>query len=284
MCGIFGWYEAKNIDPFARGVLAGTLAAYNEERGSHSHGFWSPGVVPQKALGEITRGPMPSIMARIDTAIGHTRYATRGAIAVTNSHPFTTLDVTGCHNGSIWNAPALDVDYPGRSFSVDSEHLIAHIAEGRNLEELTGYGTVVYTRTDSRNVWLGTFCGGELAVARIRHSGYAWSSSENHLKSALRMAGLQYKVKRLQESKLYVLADGKLHETSTRLTVKEQVRAPIFRPTEATALAKNRDLDPYASMDTWDVNYDDGEPLAVDRYLEGDRKVRSIERRKSWKQ
>ena len=149
---------------------------------------YSDAIVEDGSLGPIsktfaTRSVLPSNFAL------HTRYATTGKVKESNSHPFAvrrTDLVIGMHNGIISNHAYLNRQYQ-RNCRVDSQHIFEHIADGLPLDDLEGYGTIVYK--SGKDWYIGTFNGGELAVSRT-HAGLFFASTHKALDSALLAAGL----------------------------------------------------------------------------------------------
>lgn len=198
MCGLFGWQlspEAMNEGDVS--VLATILAAHSDHRGNESWGvvMVTPGEVPTviKNTGSIKKTcRIKNIIA--PQVIGHTRKATTGAISVKNAHPFLHDKIVGAHNGFIFDHTALNTEY-NREFEVDSQHLIAHIAEGKPLEDLSGMGTVSYLNLDNPNVvLLGRGASSDLAIYGIGEDitkpiGIVWCSIGYWAKEALEMAG-----------------------------------------------------------------------------------------------
>lgn len=140
MCGIFGCFpRTRNTE-----VMLPFLAWEMERRGKHSWGCAGDGEVVAKEVGLITE--------KFDIwekggLVYHTRHATTGAITAENTHPFVAEGpagrVVGVHNGCITNHGEMNRKY-NRAFVVDSNHIMAHLAEGRSLEDLHGWGVVVY--------------------------------------------------------------------------------------------------------------------------------------------
>jgi len=228
MCGLFGWQlDAGRIAESERIALACALVAMNDERGGDAWGYWVPDheIDPVRGLGTMRANVAAAQLAAFATLCAHTRYATYGtAENVRNAHPFEHRDVIGAHNGAVWNADTLDLDYPMRDFDVDSQHLIAHIAESRPLAELTGYGTVVYTaRRRPGRVYMGRFSG-ELAVATLAgERGLAWSSDRAHLHAALKLAGMRATMLHVKERRWHFADSGRLVNTGEKINVGEQV-------------------------------------------------------------
>lgn len=139
MCGIFGF---SNSTPLTR-LMTPTLAICMEQRGDHSWGV-TDGDYIYKRKGSIVD---TFVDCDLDGPVYHTRMASVGAISDRNAHPFHFEDkniVTGVHNGHISNYNALKDKYKRPDFEVDSEHIFAHLAEGKPVADLTGSGAVVW--------------------------------------------------------------------------------------------------------------------------------------------
>ena len=103
MCGIAGYVGKRNA------VLVVTEALKKlSYRGYDSAGIAtaSGGIRTVKCAGKIEcleerlkENPLPTV----NMGIGHTRWATHGAVTDENSHPHGTDDVTRVHNGIIEN-------------------------------------------------------------------------------------------------------------------------------------------------------------------------------------
>ena len=76
----------------------------------------------------VDLGPYRRLSNRVDpiVALGHNRYATRGAINADTAHPFVDRNIVLTHNGTINNHRQLP---RGSEYSVDSEYIAHRVAE-----------------------------------------------------------------------------------------------------------------------------------------------------------
>lgn len=230
MCGLFGWnLRADVVRRRKRSVrtLAVALLIQNDDRGGDSWGFYAADtdrrVVGLGEAADMTAGAL-KVMCESSTVIGHTRKATTGNVTLRNCHPFRCGSVVGAHNGMVFNHRQLNERYK-RKCEVDSEHLIYHLAEERDLRDVQAYGAVAFAAQDIEGAaFVGTFWGGELAVCVIPSVGCVWSSDWRHLERAVHLAGWSTDaIWEPEEFALYRITDG-LEECG-----KLEVEAPEWK-------------------------------------------------------
>jgi hypothetical protein len=158
-------------------------------------------------------------------AIGHTRRATTGSITLENAHPFDMGTIVGAHNGIVFNHQALNVRY-ARNFSVDSMHLFAHLQTRRSLSDIYGFGAIAFARRDKRGVFLGTFNGGSLSIAKAPGVGTFWSSEKDHLANALEELDAPYYFVPTRDGDCYRVDSNGVWDTKILLDVEKTFVAP----------------------------------------------------------
>lgn len=182
MCGIAGYFlkdRATDKDAIALALMGVEM----ESRGDQSWGILSD----KRILKGI--GPISQSYAHHDREpnfVLHTRWATHGDVTVENSHPHKVGSIWGVHNGIIGNHYELNAMYE-RDFAVDSQHIFAHLEENRNLNDLEGYGTIVY-RKDGQ-WYIGRFNNGDLCVAKTQQ-GLFFASTQSAVEHGLNFAGI----------------------------------------------------------------------------------------------
>lgn len=253
MCGIYGWQMAKgqHLSIYEATVFTSILADGMADRGKQSYGgaVW-PRVGDAQNVPTIYRGTGSIIYnghellkatAKADMVLVHTRQGTHGKICVENCHPFAVGDVLGVHNGVIFNHEAMNKKYE-RTFDVDSQHIFAHINEDLSLDELDGYGAIVYARASEqyKALYFGKSTNGSFNVARIyrrkatdpsqredHHIGILWASTWNELTKAVDLAGFKYASVDIQSEKIFIIEGGEVFNSSEKFKLSTKNNANV---------------------------------------------------------
>lgn len=183
MCGIFGAIGKFNPDQVK------LLALLNEARGKDSYGLFN-GRSVLRAAGTIRDGLTSDIYIepnRHGYLLGHTRFATHGAVSLENCHPFQYGNIIGAHNGVVYNYSELEKaclthNHPktGKiAFEVDSQAIFSGLSihgEGyfRELEAYWGLWWVDLARPEIVNLMMHSH---ELSFGRDEEGAAIYFSS-----------------------------------------------------------------------------------------------------------
>src|SRR3989440_2137489 len=159
MCGIFAYTGPRDDAPAL--VIEGLKSL--EYRGYDSWGVAvksgaPPALVITKCVGKISSLVDASALGRGHVAMGHSRWATHGAVTEGNAHPHYACDdrVAVIHNGIVENHRELRIELEARGHRFHSQtdtEVIAHLVE-QNLCEGAGLAEAVrhtFLRLQGRN-------------------------------------------------------------------------------------------------------------------------------------
>ncbi len=247
MCGLFGWSFQVGRMPQSFAHAASVLASEMDGRGGDSWGFYAPASGHlRRGVGAFSRKGRGRRLASHPVVLAHTRKATTGNIVERNAHPFRIGNTVGAHNGIVNGHDELNRHF-GRAFSVDSQHLIAHIDEQRPLDELQAWGAVTYVRlSESSRVYFGRFQNGSLAVAKLR-TGVVWASTEDAIRAALGAANLRCTLLRLDNGELCYAENGRAYCTEETIDCRA---LPMYVPVATRYSCSVRPYADDADLDT----------------------------------
>lgn len=186
MCGLAGYFGTGTANP----EKIKMLLVVNEERGTHSTGLFGKKLIkePVKAS-KFIQHPSFNYIAESNIVLGHTRYATGGALTAENAHPFKiNEDLVGTHNGWLVNTYEIEKKY-GVKEDVDSHALYQLIgklddplaftkAEGAMALAFKYKNKMYLYRRESRPLFIGK-----------ADNGYYYSS----ILESLRMIGIPHR-------------------------------------------------------------------------------------------
>lgn len=253
ICGIWGFQAKPNVVSTGRRASIYTMLALgNERRGDDSWGFYdSMGTKVIKGLGAMSASVHEFV--DFEAGFGHTRRGTTGAITVPNAHPFEIGNIIGAHNGIIFNHEELNSKY-NRDHQVDSMHIFSHLNEGKGLEELRGYGAIQWIEKDSpKDIYVCKVSSeGELSIAAIENEsgktvGVVWSSDGNHLKAALKVAGVRYTEFKVETGVVYLAQGGNLYKTERKLGFADRFTSEIGRDWRQGMISSDNSVSSYES-------------------------------------
>jgi len=214
MCGLYGFSRTTENTQKMNGILAYAMSM----RGKDSWGV-TDGTMVFKKVGDITD---TFVEMNYDAPLYHTRAHSVGAVTHRNAHPFAfetaSRHVIGAHNGFVSNCQALKAKYERKDAEVDSEHIFMHIAEGKPVEEIAGWGAVIWYETDKLTGdqvrYFSKFGNQDnLHFAQLTTGEIVFASTEMAIEMAARLAGCEvhtfYEVEEKEKYFIEQVANGR---------------------------------------------------------------------------
>lgn len=243
MCGLFGYFNLDVPDRAQRSELFRQLARKAQVRGTDSWGaaYERKGRSRlQHGLGPISKrlardNKMTRSVSASNVLLGHTRAASRGEIALRNSHPFAIGGFIGAHNGMLSNSSDLQTSarYIARGESDSEEALAWLVSEGLTpaaFEELQGWYALTIIKEDLTELIIAVDARTPFAIARIG-GGIVWHSLAVALESSLQAVGLEAEVQEIKNQLLRFPSDEAINTAPPTPVTR---RLPIMRPDDVS--------------------------------------------------
>ena len=240
MCGIYG--IAKSPTPYtkrqssiAKKVLR-NIAIDSETRGNHSSGIASVGerstiyksLLPSAKFVDSKEyaTAFKSLEDGCNILLGHTRFATEGAVVKNNAHPFQVGGVIGAHNGCVYNIAEMQTQLD-KQCPVDSQLIFKAIDTTNNIQDAVADFdsdfALSYVKDNPNILHLCRESNRPLSVAYVPQLKTLFYASESDfIVDALREAGIMgIDVVKLNKNTLYSYDVGLFGDTISHVAKTE---------------------------------------------------------------
>jgi glucosamine 6-phosphate synthetase-like amidotransferase/phosphosugar isomerase protein len=241
MCGIYG--IAKSPTPYTTKQLnivkkvLREIAIDSETRGSQSSGIARVGsstrihksLLPSSKFVDTLEYNESVKSLKDDSFIllGHTRFATQGAIVKSNAHPFRVGDVVGAHNGCVYNVKEMETQLD-KQCPVDSQLIFKAINDNDNIQEAVkdfdSDFALSFVKANPMVLYLCRESNRPLHVAYIPSMKTLFYASESaFIEDALTMNNIEADVFSLNKNTLYTFDVSKFTDEKMNV-VKESFK------------------------------------------------------------
>ena len=235
MCGIYG--IAKSPTPYTKRQhkvvkkVLREIAIDSQTRGSHSSGIAKVGtstriyksLLPSEKFVD-TKEYNDAVKSLLDASyilLGHTRFATEGAIVKSNAHPFRVGNVVGAHNGCVYNIKEMQSKLD-KQCPVDSQLIFKSINDNDNIQEAVqdfdSDFALSFVKENPMVLYLCRETNRPLHVAYIPELKTLFYASEaSFINDALIMHNLDADVYSLNKNTLYAFDTSKFDDIKTNV-------------------------------------------------------------------
>jgi glucosamine 6-phosphate synthetase-like amidotransferase/phosphosugar isomerase protein len=281
MCGIYG--IAKSLTPYTNKQLKVVkkvlreMAVDSESRGAHSSGIAKVGantriyksLLPSSKFVDTKEyhDAVSSLKTDSYILLGHTRFATEGAIVKSNAHPFRVGDVVGAHNGCVYNISEMQTKLD-KQCPVDSQLIFKSLNDNDNIQEAVqnfdADFALSFVKKNPMKLYLTREENRPLYVAYVPSLKTLFYASENSfVEDALVMNGINdVDVYSLNKNTLYAFNTAKFDDLKTNVEkTKFKYDSRVY----------HYSLNNYATSWSQSEQDDEWEPIIPQQYIDDEK-------------
>jgi glucosamine 6-phosphate synthetase-like amidotransferase/phosphosugar isomerase protein len=281
MCGIYG--IAKSPTPYTNKQLKVVkkvlreMAVDSESRGAHSSGIAKVGantriyksLLPSSKFVDTKEyhDAVSSLKTDSYILLGHTRFATEGAIVKSNAHPFRVGDVVGAHNGCVYNISEMQTKLD-KQCPVDSQLIFKSLNDNDNIQEAVqnfdADFALSFVKKNPMKLYLTREENRPLYVAYVPSLKTLFYASENSfVEDALVMNGINdVDVYSLNKNTLYAFNTAKFDDLKTNVEkTKFKYDSRVY----------HYSLNNYATSWSQSEQDDEWEPIIPQQYIDDEK-------------
>ena len=182
-------------------------------------------------------------------AMGHVRFATHGDVKVRNAHPFNVGEVTGAHNGVIYNYNIVAKQMGKDSPEVDSQVLFQSLNRkemSRAFEDINGDFAITWVKDSNKKIHLARESGRPMVISYWKKARVLlWASTESIMSEAMTRAGLRLPISKVNADYIFTYDTDKFNKKPSVEVVRFETLSQFstYRDSYMTGLESWRSYD-----------------------------------------